>query len=233
MMKGMGRTPTATKPTAPKPSPTKAPTTSPSPTKAPTSSSNTIKSSRLNKALSGVKRFGEEVEVDSFDIILEYLVGSGFPEQEALIIMAEMSEEKREQILENRRAARNPESQGSDKKYEKVRGERTPMPPRGDKRREDFEKWYATQMRKEEFVSEEDYDKMKDERMMRGGVDGNNRYDRAPKSTKSDAPKGKTMAQLEMEKRYGKGATAMDIVRKQMEDKYGKGAIMDPKKKKE
>ena len=34
-----------------------------------------------------------------------------------------------------------------DRKYEKVRGERTPMPPRGDKRREDFEKWYAANVR--------------------------------------------------------------------------------------
>jgi hypothetical protein len=32
------------------------------------------------------------------------------------------------------------------KKSAPVRGERTPMPPRGDKRREDFEKWYAKQM---------------------------------------------------------------------------------------
>jgi hypothetical protein len=46
------------------------------------------------------------MEFDSFDFILEYLVDSGFPQQEALVIMAEMSEEKREEILENRRAAR-------------------------------------------------------------------------------------------------------------------------------
>ena len=38
-------------------------------------------------------------QLDSFDVILEYLVKSGFPEQEALVIMAEMSDEKREQIL--------------------------------------------------------------------------------------------------------------------------------------
>ena len=33
------------------------------------------------------------------------------------------------------------------KKTAPVRGERTPMPPRGDKRREDFEKWYAANVR--------------------------------------------------------------------------------------
>ena len=51
-------------------------------------------------------------------------------------------------VYENRRAANNPES-GGDKKYEKVRGEKTPMPPRGDKRREDFEKWYAKNVREQ------------------------------------------------------------------------------------
>ena len=35
----------------------------------------------------------------------------------------------------------------ANKKYEKVRGERTPMPPRGNKRREDFERWYAANVR--------------------------------------------------------------------------------------
>ena len=63
-------------------------------------------------------------------------------------------------IYENRRAARNPESQSSDKKYDKVRGERTPMPPRGDKRREDFEKWYAKQMREDHAVAWEEYQQL-------------------------------------------------------------------------
>ena len=43
---------------------------------------------------------------------------------------------------------RNPEKgEKQDRKYEKVRGERTPMPPRGNKRREDFERWYAANVR--------------------------------------------------------------------------------------
>jgi len=44
---------------------------------------------------------------------------------------------------------RNPEEgeKKANKKYEKVRGERTPMPPRGNKRREDFERWYAANVR--------------------------------------------------------------------------------------
>jgi len=38
------------------------------------------------------------------------------------------------------------EQKGGDR-TEKVRGERTPMPPRGDKRREEFERWYAANVR--------------------------------------------------------------------------------------
>ena len=83
-----------------------------------------------------------------------------------------------------------------------------------------------------ETVSEEDADRMKDRRMERGGVDGNTRYDRAPKAPNTKKfGSGKTMAQKEMEKKYGKGKSAMDIVRAQIQAKHGKGAIMDTKKK--
>ena len=41
---------------------------------------------------------------------------------------------------------RRREQKGGDR-TEKVRGERTPMPPRGDKRREEFERWYAANVR--------------------------------------------------------------------------------------
>ena len=53
------------------------------------------------------------------------------------------------ELSEDQRARENPEGHDKEekKKYEPVRGERTPMPPRGDKRREDFEKWYAKNVR--------------------------------------------------------------------------------------
>jgi len=57
-----------------------------------------------------------------------------------------------EKVYEAQHARENPEKheeeseKEDEKKYGKVRGEKTPMPPRGDKRREAFEKWYATQM---------------------------------------------------------------------------------------
>ena len=79
---------------------------------------------------------------------------------------------------------------------------------------------------------EETEDSLRDRRMERGGVDGNTRYDRAPKAPNTKKfGTGKTMAQKEMEKKYGKGASAMDVVKAQIRAKHGKGAIMDTKKK--
>ena len=50
--------------------------------------------------------------------------------------------------LETEGYQRNPEKgEKEDRKYEPVRGEKTPMPPRGNKKREDFEKWYAANVR--------------------------------------------------------------------------------------
>jgi len=55
--------------------------------------------------------------------------------------------QKRPSRINNEGYQRNPEKgEKEDKKSAPVRGEKTPMPPRGDKRREDFEKWYAKQM---------------------------------------------------------------------------------------
>ena len=80
--------------------------------------------------------------------------------------------------------------------------------------------------------AEETEDSLRDRRMERGGVDGNVDYRRPPKAPNTKKfGKGQTPLQKEMEKKYGKGATAMDIVRKQIEAKHGKGAIMDTKKK--
>jgi hypothetical protein len=77
-------------------------------------------------------------------------------------------------------------------------------------------------------VDESAEDRLRDQRMERGGVDGNTRYDRAPKAPNTKKfGTGKTMAQKEMEKKYGRGASAMDVVKAQIRSKYGKGAIMD------
>ena len=86
----------ASAPTAPKPETKPAPTAKPSPAAKPMS--------RIAKATSNIKPMKPMKE--DFDIILEHLVESGFGPDEALKIMVEMSAEKREEILENRRAAR-------------------------------------------------------------------------------------------------------------------------------
>jgi hypothetical protein len=54
-----------------------------------------------------------------------------------------------EYVDESQHARENPEKYEREqvKKSAPVRGEKTPMPPRGDKRREDFEKWYAKNVR--------------------------------------------------------------------------------------
>jgi hypothetical protein len=87
------------------------------------------------------KNNNEEVEI--FDTVLEFLQVEGYENPEQL--MSELSSNHIDAILEAQAARNNPEKYeaGQQKKSAPVRGEKTPMPPRGDKRREDFEKWYA------------------------------------------------------------------------------------------
>ena len=69
-----------------------------------------------------------------------------------------------------------------------------------------------------ELKNESAEDRLRDRRMERGGVDGNTRYDRAPKFT--SGPK----------KKYD-GMSALEKVKAEIRAKHGKGAIMDTKKK--
>ncbi len=68
---------------------------------------------------------------------------------QALVDSGKFSEEELKSIAWNEGYQRNPEKGEEEerKRSKKVRGERTPMPPRGDKRREDFERWYAANVR--------------------------------------------------------------------------------------
>jgi len=74
---------------------------------------------------------------------------------------------------------------------------------------------------KEEFVSEEDSDRMKDRRMERGGVGGNTDYSRPP---------GKPNLAGKKKPKSG-GPSALDFVKAQIRAKHGQGAIIDTKKK--
>jgi hypothetical protein len=90
---------------------------------------------------------------DIFDVVLEFLQAEGYAEtlEEAEKMMANVLNAEAINIIlgEAQEARNNPEKyeREQSKKSAPVRGERTPMPPRGDKRREDFEKWYAANVR--------------------------------------------------------------------------------------
>ena len=76
-------------------------------------------------------------------------------------------------------------------------------------------------------VNEASEDRLRDQRMERGGVDGNTNYRRPPAKKLSNAElgikPGKTAVQKAMEK---KGKSALDIVKSEIRAKHGKGAIM-------
>ena len=72
-----------------------------------------------------------------------------------------------------------------------------------------------------DIVNEEGADSLKDRRMERGGVDGNNRYKSAPKNVAMGGGKKKPYD----------GMSALDRVKARITAKYGQGAIIDTKKK--
>ena len=77
-----------------------------------------------------------------------------------------------------------------------------------------------------QFIGEEGYDRMRDQRLMDYGIghDGSDKKGSIKRAPETKV-KGKTVLQKETEKKYGKGVSALDVVRKQIQDKLGKGAI--------
>ena len=71
---------------------------------------------------------------------------------------------------------------------------------------------------RKEKIGEATEDSLRDRRMERGGVDGNVRYDKAPKVTSGS-------------KKKVDGMSVLDKVKADIRSQYGKGAIMDTKKK--
>ena len=74
----------------------------------------------------------------------------------------------------------------------------------------------------EEVVNEEGADSLRDRRMERGGVDGNNRYKKPVSNTPNTFGKKKP--------KYD-GMSAVEKVKAQIRAKHGQGAIIDTKKK--
>jgi hypothetical protein len=113
---------------------------------------------RRDRRLRAARGEDTNEQFDIFDTVLEFLQVEGYAEtlEEAEWMMANVIDEEAIEIIlgeeyvdEAQYARENPEKYeaGEKKKYAPVRGERTPMPPRGDKRREDFEKWYRANVR--------------------------------------------------------------------------------------
>jgi len=153
---------------------------------------------------------------------------------------------------------RNPEEgerkeREANKKYERVRGERTPMPPRGNKRREDFEKWYAS-MREGHMDGAPSIKDVKPAKKTNVKYDPHMRI-MAPtikpvKEETEDSLRDKRMERGGVDgnyrydksplgnknSEYGKkkrapGPSAFDVVKAQIRAKHGDGAIIDTKKK--
>ena len=80
-------------------------------------------------------------------------------------------------------------------------------------------------------IGEEGYDRMRDDRLVKYGIghDGSDKKGSIKRAPETKV-KGKTVLQKETEKKYGKGVSALDVVRKQIQDKHGKDAIMSNKK---
>ena len=86
-----------------------------------------------------------------------------------------------------------------------------------------------------DLLTEEEYDHWRDKQLMRYGTGWRGTDRSGPSSSSSRSSKktkGKTVLQRETEKKYGKGKSALDIVKAKIEAEHGKGAIMDTKKKK-
>ena len=85
----------------------------------------------------------------------------------------------------------------------------------------------------EDYIPEEGYDQIKDRIAMAGGDPSSPKKMDAtkyPVSKEIKKQKGKTVLQKQSEKKYGKGKSALDIVKADIRKKHGKGAIMSTKK---
>jgi len=204
-----------------------------------------IKSDRLRTALSNVKpvkpsagaqaalkasgavpgstklNLKNSVEMSEFDVILEHLIEQGFPQEEALKLMVNMSEEKREQILEMKhRDAKTGEVVDKPEigKIYYPHGERKKSSVALRKEKEAAEK----KTQKEEVVSEEDSDRLKDRHLERGGHAARSDYSKPPANNTS----GKKKSDPDAMRR------ALEAVKSNIRAKYGENALIDTDKKK-
>jgi len=81
-----------------------------------------------------------------------------------------------------------------------------------------------------QFIGEEGYDRMRDDRLVKYGIghDGSDKKGSIKRAPETQV-KGKTVLQKETEKKYGKGVSALDVVKAKIKAKHGKDAIMKNK----
>ena len=80
------------------------------------------------------------------------------------------------------------------------------------------------EIKKEGYLPEEESDRLKDRRMERGGIDGNNRYPSKPSAGKPETAAEKKARE---DKHRETTKKALDMVRNSITAKYGKGALMN------
>ena len=82
-----------------------------------------------------------------------------------------------------------------------------------------------------QFIGEEGYDRWRDDRLVKYGIghDGSDRKGSTSRPT-GKQPKGDTVYQKEMKKKYGgKLPSALQVVTDKIREKHGKGAIHNAK----
>ena len=104
----------------------------------------TKRQANLAQTFASMKKEGADIQA-----LANFFINEGADEEAVNHVLANWVVTKEDYWREFEEGyQRNPEKgEKEDRKYEKVRGERTPMPPRGNKRREEFERWYAANVR--------------------------------------------------------------------------------------
>ena len=171
-------------------------------------------------------KLNNSVELSDFDLVLEHLIDSGFGPDEALAFMVNMTEEKREEILENRRAARSAGGYKDDSKkqtdpskdgFTGISGsikdvmKQSAAMDKKKTRKEEDESLYQAYL---SMMSEEGSDKRKDSDLERKGTDARTDYSKPPgaanewgkKKPMSDEERSAAMAKVvaDLKKKGGK-----------------------------
>ena len=133
-----------------------------------------------------------------------------------------------DKVRSKKRSLKNFIKRGAQKVVDRMSEEMSPQELALQKRKTTIDQMIAKKRKQEldksknepvKAMGEQTEDSLRDRRMERGGVDGNTRYDKAPKFAPGPS-----------KKKYD-GMSALEKVKADIRAKHGKGAIMDTKKK--